>query len=380
MHPVDLVIMSGFTDDGDAARMVSGARRAITRDLVARALSVGAFERIIVSTNDAMLVDLLDPPVIVDLDHTEEPFQFGSRLHQLIQKYDIERIVYMGGGAAPLASTDLMRVLAERVGVSDSLLLCNNFYSVDFCAFTPASCLLVAPPPKNDNELGWLLGRRLGLPAEELERNAETTFDVDTPADLAVLALHPRTPPHTRTYLESLNLDLSRLETALDVFSSRGGQALISGRVGSRVLAHLERYSACRTRVFSEERGMRADGRLARGEARSMVAMLMDALGVERLFQEALPQLCDAAFIDDRVLWAHRQVWPSPEDRFNSDLFRVERIQDPFTRAFTQAALNSPIPVILGGHSLVSGGMYVLVETAWARSERDYDRPVTSLG
>ena len=111
-----------------------------------------------------------------------------------------------------------------------------------------------------------------------------------------------------------------------------------------------------------------------------MVAMLMDALGVERLFQEALPELCDAAFIDDRVLWAHRHVWPSPEDRFNSDLFRVELIQDPFTRAFTQAALNSPIPVILGGHSLVSGGMYVLVEAAWARSELDYDRPVTSLG
>ena len=35
----------------------------------------------------------------------------------------------------------------------------------------------------------------------------------------------------------------------------------------------------------------------------------MDALGVERLFQEALPQLCNAAFIDDRVLWAHHQIW-----------------------------------------------------------------------
>lgn len=380
MHPVDLVIMSGYADDGDAARMVSGARRAITRDLVARALSVGAFERIIVSTNDKVLIDVLDTPVIVDADYAEERFQFGSRLHQLIQRYDIERMVYMGGGAAPLASSELLRVLSERVDVSDSLFLCNNFYSVDFCAFTPASSLLIAPPPQNDNELGWLLGGRLGLPAEELERSAETTFDVDTPVDLAVLALHPRTPPHTRAYLDSLDLDLSRLETALDVFCSRGRQVLISGRVGSRVLALLERESACRTRVFSEERGMRADGRLARGSVRSMVAMLMDALGVERLFQEALPQLCNAAFIDDRVLWAHRQIWPSAEDRFNSDLFRVECIEDPFIRAFTQAALNSPVPVILGGHSLVAGGMYVLVEAAWARSELDHERPVTKLG
>ena len=160
MHPVDLVVMSGYMDDGDAARMVSGARRAITRDLVARALSVGAFDRIIVSTNDTVLSDVLDAPVIVDADYAGEPFQFGSRLHQLIQRYDIERIVYMGGGAAPLASADLLRVLAERIGVSDSLFLCNNFYSVDFCAFTPASSLLIAPPPKNDNELGWLLGGR----------------------------------------------------------------------------------------------------------------------------------------------------------------------------------------------------------------------------
>jgi hypothetical protein len=34
--------------------------------------------------------------------------------------------------------------------------------------------------------------------------------------------------------------------------------------------------------------------------------------------------------------------------------------------------LAAPVPVIMGGHSLVSGGIYALIEAAW---ERGHDVP-----
>jgi hypothetical protein len=151
---------------------------------------------------------------------------------------------------------------------------------------------------------------------------------------------------------------------------------LIAGRVNSKTLAYLEKESACRTRVFSEERGMRADGRMERGEVRSLLGMHMQVVGMERFFQEVLPELGQAAFLDDRVIWAHCGVWPSAGDRFYSDLFDLAPIQDPFMRRFTEAALTCPIPLVLGGHTLVSGGLYVLIEAAWAQSEANVSRSV----
>ena len=80
--------------------------------------------------------------------------------------------------------------------------------------------------------------------------------------------------------------------------------------MSSKTLAYLEKESACRTRVFSEERGMRADGRMERGEVRSLLGMHMQAVGMERFFQEVLPELGQAAFLDDRAIWVHCGVWP----------------------------------------------------------------------
>jgi hypothetical protein len=237
--------------------------------------------------------------------------------------------------------------------------------------------LLSASPPDRDNALGWVLGDA-GLPAEELARTTGTSFDIDTPTDLLALALHPGAPEHTRACLARLSLDTRHIKKAISAFVDRQAEILVAGRVGSRALSYLEREAACRTRVFSEERGMRADGRLARGQVRSMMGMYMEQIGVDRFFQEVIPQLGQAAFLDDRVVWAHHRVWPAADDRFNSDLFRPQRIVDPFVRRFTEAAMACPIPVVLGGHSLVSGGLYVLVEAAWACSGTDIQRPVTS--
>lgn len=362
-----LLIMTGVSEGSAPEQMVNGARQATTLDLVERALAVPCLGPIVVATNSAALARrLADTPVQVDLDPPGEAFHFGRRLAELITRYDMDRCCYIGGGAGPLLPAAALAGIAEEMLAADRLLITNNFYSSDLVAFEPTSILEGHPLLDNDNQLAWLLGEDLGLPIRELPRTAATQFDVDTPADLLTLAAHPQAGPHTRAYLDSLSLDTSHLDAALPFLLDRDATILVAGRVSSATWRYLERETACSTRVLSEERGMRASGRQARGEVRSLLGYYLEAVGLARFF-EALATMGQAVFLDNRVIFAHRGLWPSAADRFYSDLRQPAQIADSFVRALTEAAMAAPVPVIMGGHSLVAGGLYALIEAAWAR-------------
>ena len=362
-----LLVMTGVSEGSEPERMVSLARQAVTLDLVERALTVPLLGPVVVATNSRALAQRLTRmPVHVDLDAPGEPFHFGQRLAMLIDRYEMDRCFYLGGGAGPLLSAADMAGISEAMLAADALLITNNFYSSDFVAFGPTSVLQTQPLPDNDNELAWLLGEDIGLPVRELPRNGATQFDVDTPMDLLTLAVHPETGSHTRACLDELALDISALEATLPLMLDRDATILVAGRVSSATWSYLERETACSTRVLSEERGMRASGRQARGQVRSLLGYYLDAVGLVTFF-ETLATMGQAVFLDNRVILGHRGLWPSASDRFYSDLRLPEQIKDPFVRAFTEAAMDAPVPVIMGGHSLVSGGMYALIEAAWAR-------------
>jgi CTP:molybdopterin cytidylyltransferase MocA len=362
-----LLIMAGASENSEPERLVSRARQATTLDLVDRALAVPCLDPVIVATNSAELARrLADSPVSVDLDPPDEPFHFGRRLAGLIARYDMERCFYIGGGSAPLLAASGLAAVAEAVLAADRLVVANNFYSSDWVAFGPTAVLRDYPLPDHDNQLAWLLGEDAGLPIRELPRSAATQFDVDTPTDLLTLAAHPDTGPHTRAYLEGLDLDTAHLDAALPLMLDRDAEILVAGRISSATWSYLERETACRTRVLSEERGMRASGRQGRGEVQSLLGHLLEAVGLDRFFS-VLATLGQAVYLDNRVLFAHRGLWPSAADRFHSDLRQPAQVADPFVKALTEAAMAAPVPVIMGGHSLVAGGMYALIEAAWAR-------------
>jgi hypothetical protein len=124
--------------------------------------------------------------------------------------------------------------------------------------------------------------------------------------------------------------------------------------------------------VIVEERGLRgAEATAARAKATrvrepaSVLGAVLDAAGPAS-GGDVLARLGDGALVDSRVLLAHRlgadeRRWPSPEDRYASDLLLHERISDPWLQALTRSAAEAPIPIVLGGHTLVGPGIRLAV-------------------
>jgi hypothetical protein len=95
-----------------------------------------------------------------------------------------------------------------------------------------------------------------------------------------------------------------------------------------------------------------------------LLAYHVQSVGTQRFFSE-LATMAQAAFIDTRPLFAHLGLDPSRPDRFLSDAMTPDGISDPFIQELTQAALDAPIPVVLGGATLVGSGVQLLSEAAW---------------
>ena len=335
------------------------------------------------------------PPrrISLTIDIDDGSFHFGGRLAEVIRKHGLTYVAYMGAGSVPLLGTDAFREIAQKAAAGAAIT--NNIFSSDLVGFpVTEAALAVVEAVDRDNSLARALHERAGFPVEGLPRTVATQFDIDTPTDVAILALlsgghlpgrvsltgGAEIRRQLRAYLAEsvgtpgaapeppLRIDLSRYSAVLPLFLDQSKEIVVAGRVGSHAWSYLERETACRVRLFAEERGMEADRRAETGVARSLVGYYLDAVGTDRFF-ETLAELGDAAFIDTRVLLAHKRIDASREDRFLSDLGDWASVSDAFLRELTRGAVKAPIPVLLGGHSLMSGGLMALNEYAWARRD-----------
>jgi hypothetical protein len=301
-------------------------------------------------------------PVEIDIDRPGETFHLGQRLAGLIERYDVQRALYAGGGSAPLLDTSGWIESLAQLSRADGLVVTNNVHSCDWVGFAPARKLLplLARHP-SDNAIAWALANEAGLQTLGRPPSAATRFDLDTPADLLIAHHHPGIGSHLRTYLDGLDLDRSRVEGFLAEMAREGGSLALVGRASAAAWESLDRATRCWVRVYAEERGMRASGRMERGEVRSLLAWLVSLAGIEAFFDE-LADLSTGVLFDDRVLLASNGLWPPVADRYNSDLYRWERVKEPYLRRLTRAAADSHVPIVLGGHSVVAGGLMALVE------------------
>jgi hypothetical protein len=347
--------------------LLRGALAEAALDLLEEALPTDAFAGAVLVSDSDDLADRLPQGVTLDID--EPPFHFGRRLAAVVAERAIRRPVYVGAGGVPLMRGSDLAAVARHLAEADGIVIANNYFSADLVAFTPGEAIQRIDPSGGDNLLPRLLHDQAGLESQPLPRSSATQFNIDSPADLAMLKLAGGAGPRLSHFLESFEADLEPYRRLLSCLVDPEAELLLAGRVGSQVWSYLERETACRVRVYSEERGMRAAGRDESGRARSLLAFHVREVGCARFFAE-LAELADAACLDTRPLLAHLGVRASRADRFWSDLGCPDRIEEPFLREFTEAAQQASLPVLLGGHSLVAGGLMLLTEAAWREEDQ----------
>ncbi len=358
-----IVFASGAAPAHPLLRQMHAVRQACAHDLLERAIETRSFDPIVIATGDRALADSLDSlPVTIDLDGDDGPFHFGRRLAELIDRFHLTRLLYMGAASAPLLRVADLAQIVEILQQQARAVIANNINSTDWAAITPATIVRdwINRLP-NDNSLGWVLSHDAGLEPIGWPLSPATRLDLDVPIDAQIAVRHPHCGSRLRAAVSQLAWDDGRLRAASDVLKTRASRVILAGRVPSWSVAQMEKSVQCWTRVYSEERGMRAAGRLGIGQVQSLLNDHLHAVGLSR-FMADLCSMADAMLWDTRVLWAANGVWPSEEDRYAADLGRVDAISDPFIREFTQAVLDAPIPIVTGGHSLVSGGLWTLLE------------------
>jgi hypothetical protein len=336
-------------------------------DLLEEGLATDAFAKALLVTDNDEIAALV--PRNVEVDRDRGTFHFGKRLAGIVRKHKIQKPLYVGAGGVPLLRGSDLAGIAHRLAQSDGVVIANNYYSADLVAFAPGSAIQRVELPDADNFLPRLLHDQAALVSEPLPRSAATQFNIDSPADLTMLKLCGGAGPRLAEYLSAFEARTEPYERLMLHLVNPKSEVLVAGRVGSAAWSYLERETACRIRLFSEERGMQAAGRDGPGMARSMLAFHVREAGMTKFFRH-LAELGDVACIDTRPMLSHLGIDASRPDRFNSDLGRPEAIDNGFLREFTYAAVEAPLPVILGGHSLVSGGLMLLTEHAWREEDK----------
>ncbi|MBN1178286.1 MAG: hypothetical protein JXD18_03685 [Anaerolineae bacterium] len=367
-----LVMLVGGSGNAGVERAIRQARQAAACDLLETLWHTGRIARAIVATDDPEWTCALPhAPVEVIPDPPDRPFHFGQRLAELIETHNADTLLYAGGGAAPLMSAqDWSAVLAE-LEACPRCAITNNLHSSDWAAFRPAKAVLpLVAAQTRDNGLAWTLANDAGLPTHALPASAASRFDLDTPADLLIARAHPRLGRHLRAALDALDWPTAPLEGVMRVMAKEGGHLTVVGRSSSTAWAALEQQTRCFVRLFVEERGMIATGRLAQGEVRSLLADYLTLVGAPAFF-ERLASMAEAILLDSRVVMGALGLWPPATDRFNADLLRWREVEDPFLRAFSRAASEIDVPMLMGGQSVVAGGLMALLEALAPKGHTD---------
>ncbi|MCH8814843.1 MAG: hypothetical protein IH957_07050 [Chloroflexi bacterium] len=357
-----LLVFCGGMGGSRIENVVASARCAATFDTIETAQSAGIRSAIVVTDDPELHTELPEVEIVVD----DGAHHFGRKLNRTLADYSLRSVIYLGGGSVPFLRVEDFVAVVEALEAGKAVT--NNRFSSDLVAWGVGERTADAVVGLDrDNSLARAV-QESGTELVELPRTVETVFDIDTPTDLAILSVTGFGGERLRTVVREIDLDLDAYRRVLPLFVDRNAQITVAGRVGSHSWQYLERETACRVRVFAEERGMEADGRAASGEARSMIGYFLASAGYARFF-DVLSELGDAALIDTRVLLAHECRDARRADRFLSDARRWSEIEDEYLRDLTMAANDASIPVLLGGHSLVSGGLMALNEFAWQQSE-----------
>lgn len=101
------IVLLGKAGQGVLEKQMGMVYRAALRDVVAVLKNNSHIDRIVVAAPASVQFDL--PDVMWDIDSPNGKFHFGERLAELINRLDLDRVIYMGAGSAPLLSEEIGR-------------------------------------------------------------------------------------------------------------------------------------------------------------------------------------------------------------------------------------------------------------------------------
>ena len=344
-------------DEGFPVELVDRMRAAVVVDTAARARAAG-FERVRVFSTEQIEG--------VEVERTQPRQLIGSIVS--VAARDAHGPVCYAGSGMPAMTTEDWSTLLEMIetGVATA----NRMFSCDWIAVPDGRMLRSVARERVDNRFAQLVRDRSGVSVQSFARSARSLMDVDTPADLVVLKTAERVGSMdlgaaTRAELAGQRELDDQVRKAVRVFETmtrRTQELMVCGRVSGSDWAVLDRDTSCRVRVLSEERGLRTRG----GRARSLIGELYERTGSEQ-FALLLESMADAVIWDTRPLFSHLGWDVSLYDRFVADLGRWELIEHEELRELVWALADKR--VLMGGHSLVSGGMLAGIDAAWTRRE-----------
>jgi len=359
--PILLMLAPGGASK--AERWVNNAQRAAALDLVDRLHSLE-----ISTTLFAIAAAPDDQSELrkrgVQVASSPSNFHFGRVLTSFASEHGFEHMAYFGGASAPLLEPEtIMQAMLDVASAQEPYAVVNNLHSSDWAIFNGAACLHASANSfPTDNPLGWVLQQEGGYRVRALPADAASRVDIDTPSDLLVLSAHPGIGPNLARFLQRLPDETrNKVQRIGDVLTAPGSSLGVIGRGSSSVWRELERRTQIWIRMFVEERGMLASGRQSRGEVQSLMAMMLEEWGADRFIAE-MGQMVDAVLWDTRVWMAHCGIWPPAGERFASDLGWYEQIDTPALKALTKAVSGAQKPFLVGGHGVVAGNVFALLE------------------
>ncbi len=373
---IPALIMLGPPGLSEIEYLISDARRHAALDLVQRLQQSQMIEQVYVFTPDQDFAEpLRNFGAIILPDRMKAAFHFGNRLRNCIEEIapTAECLAYFGAASAPLMEFHWFDNVLQQCRRSEIPWACvNNFHSSDWAVFSHSHLLASAEQHlPTDNSLGWVARNICGYEVHSLLPSAATRADLDTPIDLLMLEKHPSLGPNLRGWIsDSFNYDRSKIIALRSLIAAPAATLAMLGRISSAASQTLEKNTQIWTRIFAEEKGMSASGRLERGEVISLVGRIFEAWGPDRFIDE-LEMLAGGALWDTRVVMAQLYGWPSARERFAFDVGRCDLLENKALEPWCRAVHESAVPILSGGHNIVSGGLLALLETVFPESRKE---------
>jgi hypothetical protein len=365
------IVFEGGPYTGPVETWVARVREEMTIALLARLSASGNFDPVVLCTDRPHLGRRAEQETgaISEVSDASSGFHFGRRLQEAVHTHAPRGFIYLSGGSGQLMTAAEVQSFAQAIHDNPESMVANNIYSADMFGTLNVRAVLDPSLPDQDNSVPMVVAAESGVHLVPLAPTLGTGFDVDTPTDVLILSEFPKLDPRIRAAAawEPACLARDRLKRAQAILAGELTEIALIGRVPPSTVAALNEQTRCRLRVFSEERGMRSFGRDRPGIARSLIGRFVEAAGAREFFGH-LSWCAQAVFIDTRVIFAHMGAVLGQEERFASDLFMDERIGDRGAAEFVREAREAEIPVILGGHSLVSAGVRVVAGLAGMRA------------